>query len=146
MLKYRVWDKADRKFVYPVLDISNDFYKTYPEERFVFDKLIYSRDNIELFENDIISIEFINSRNRSKKKWFLAIVSDHGRTNEIVDQRGDWFLSALMKRSGLDSYQGWIDNTYRTLPQIKNFDVKLGNVHENMDILIDWYLKNINKG
>lgn len=141
MLKYRVWDKNEQKFIYPVIDITNDFYQNYPSERFTFDKFVYEKDDVEYFENDLIEIEFTNSNNwRYKRKYLTLIYPNHL-------ERGDWALYRLKYNPDfkIDFYVGPVDNTYRRIPQIENVIVKIGNIHQNFDILKDWYLNQIKK-
>lgn len=142
MLKYRVWDKIEQKFIYPVIDITNDFHQKYPKERFVFDKFIYEKDGVEYFENDLIEIEFANSNNwRRCGRKYLTLISPHHL------ERGDWALYRLKNNSDyqIDFYNGVIDNTYRQIPQIENVINKLGNIHQNFDILKEWYLHQTKK-
>lgn len=136
MLKYRVWDKGERKFIYPVIDITNDFYQNYPKERFVFDKFVYEKDGVEYFENDLIEIEFTNSKNwRYKRKYLTLIYLNHL-------ERGDWAISRLKSNPDyeIDFYKGWIDNSYRRIPQIKDVIDKVGNIHQHFNFLKEWYL------
>lgn len=136
MLKYRVWDKFEQKFIYPVIDITNDFYQNYSKERFIFDKFVYEKDGVDYFENDLIEIEFTNSKNwRYKRKYLTLIYPNHL-------ERGDWALMRL--KSGpdyeIDFYKGWIDNSYRRIPQIENVIQKVGNIHQHFNLLKEWYL------
>lgn len=136
MIKYRVWDKQEQKFIYPVIDITNDFYQTYPKERFVFDKFIQEVNGIDYYENDIIEIPFTNSKNWRRKRNYLSIVCDDNITHSW---RGDWYV--MNKRE--EWYDGWIDSTYCSIPKIDKVIQKIGNIHQNFDILKDWYLKQI---
>ena len=74
MLKYRVWDKSEQKFIYPVIDITNDFYQNYPKERFIFDKFVYEKNGIEYFENDIVIHNFENSRVPGKFMEIMCVI------------------------------------------------------------------------
>lgn len=137
MLKFRCWDKIDQRFIYPVIDITNDFYQNYPPERFVFDKFVFKKDGIGYYENDIIEIPFINSNNKSRKKLFYAVI----RPNHL--ERGDWAIYRLKYDPdfSLDFYTDIIDNTYRTLPHYDSEPVILiGNIHQHFNILKEWYL------
>lgn len=136
MLKYRVWDKIEQKFIYPVIDITNNFYQIYPKERFIFDKFVYEKDGVEYFENDLIEIDFTNSKNwRLKRKYLTLIYPNHL-------ERGDWALMRLKSNPEyqIDFYNGWIDNSYRQIPQIKDVINKVGNIYQHFNLLKEWYL------
>ncbi len=140
MLKYRVWDKQEQKFIYPVIDITNDFYQTYPKERFVFDKFVQEVNGVEYYENDIIEIPFKNSNNKSRTKLFYAVIFPKHL------ERGDWAIYRFKYNPDfvIDFYDGRIDNTYHILPHYDYDSFSLiGNIHQNFDILKDWYLEQI---
>lgn len=139
MIKYRVWDKINQRFIYPIIDITNNFYQNYPQEKFVFDKFVYEKDGIEYFQNDLIEIEFTNSKNwRRKKKYLTLIYPNHL-------ERGDWALYRLKSNSdyNIDFYTGPIDNSYRSIPKIEKVIAKIGNIHQHFSLLKDWYLSQI---
>jgi len=137
MIKYRCWSKTEQRFIYPIIDITNDFHRTYPAEWYVFDAFVFEKDGLEYYENDIIEIPFINSNNKSRKKRFYAVI----RQNHL--ERGDWAIYRLKYDPDfrLDFYDGPIDNTYRTLPHYDREPVSLiGNIHQHFNILKEWYL------
>lgn len=144
MIKYRCWDKTEQRFIYPVIDITNDFYRTYPVERFVFDKFIFEKDGVEYYENDIILHNFEYSTRSGNFKEIMCLIepfdvhSFFGYTLlRYTDYcRSRWKLD-LHHRSDIYrtewKYRRSISSTFRGVTS------KLGNLHQNENLLIDHY-------
>lgn len=131
MIKFRVWDKLKKKFIYPVLDICNDFHIKYPADRFTFDRFIPNNRNIELYQNDIIIVQFFNRKSRPPRDFPCVIMNDTSlqRFDDYLFRNHSYpciYPSSIGKFS--TRYGDWADKC--TL---------IGNVHENMDYLEDFY-------
>jgi len=61
MIKFRVWDITNQKFIYPVLDITSGFELNYPSDKFIFDRLIDIMDDVEIYQNDIVEADWTKS-------------------------------------------------------------------------------------
>lgn len=136
MIKYRVWDKNEYKFIYPVIDVTNDFQLKYPSDRFVFDRfLLNDRHGNECYEHDIVYVEYRNNNNKIKD--ILAVLVNGGHHFD----KFDWYLLGV-DRIKYDVLWPLPElNNYRKTHGFNSITVKVGNVHENFNILDEEYNK-----
>ena len=143
MLKYRVWDKLDQAFIYPVIDITNNFYQNYSKERFVFDKFVYEKDGVEYFENDIVIHNFENSKNPGKFMEIMCVIEPLNMNSffgynlsRYEDYCKQWVEPVHYYSSIFQTEWKYRRSTGSPFQDIIK---KLGNIHENHQILIDHY-------
>lgn len=144
MIKYRCWDRTNNKFIYPVIDIGQDFYSgIYTPDRFVFDKFLFERDGIKYYENDIVIHNFENSKNRGKFMEIMCV---------IEPLNTDSFFGYHLQR--YEEYcRRWFNPVHYNSPifqkewkyrrsngsPFRGITKKIGNIHENYWILINHY-------
>jgi hypothetical protein len=145
MLKFRCWDKTDQRFIYPVIDITNDFHSgIYTPDRFVFDKFIFEKNGIEYFENDIILHNFENSKRSGKFKEIMCLIepfdpmSFHGYN---LLRYADYCLKRWQFNVHHNSDIYHTEWKYRRSngSTFNGVTSKLGNLHQNKNLLIDHY-------
>lgn len=128
-LKFRTWDKTHKRFIYPILDISNDFYSKYPDTEFVFDRLIFEKDGVEFYQNDIVIVEYHESGRYKNKRLYLAVL-----TLENIVHRFDSYLFRFCNFEHLYL----VPELMKYTAHYVNYDFeKVGNIHENFDLLVN---------
>lgn len=128
-IKYRVWNIENQKFIFPVIDISNNFYTQYPRDKFIFDRLVHVlNDGTELYENDIVSATWIYTGKPHINKDYLAVVIRYDYLSRFDDYFYRWHKCRLETPNSLRVYRT------RTVDHITT-SVKLGNIHQNFDLL-----------
>lgn len=114
-IKFRVWSILRKSFVYPVIDITNDFNDMTHENR-IFEQYIERKDKkgVEIYEGDITNYGIVT--------WFNSLSWDCGGSNHP----GFYFkpIGYDLLDEELDYYLGFDD------------DVEvIGNIHENKELL-----------
>jgi hypothetical protein len=134
MIKFRVWDITNQKFIYPVLDITSEFELNYPVDKFIFDRLIDIVDDVEIYQNDIVEADWMNDKRKVKR--FLGVVVDTNyieRFNEYLYRHPDKVYEHLYPVDGLTSYRQHYTKFNSQRP------TKLGNIHQNFNLIEDQY-------
>lgn len=129
-IKYRVWDIEKQKFIFPVIDISNNFYTQYPRDKFIFDRLIHVlNDGTELYENDIVSATWTYTGKPSIKKDYLAVVIRYDYLSRFDEYFYRWRNCQLsIYGTPLHKYRSHFGDHITT-------SVKMGNIHQNFALL-----------
>lgn len=143
MIKFRVWDITNQKFIYPVLDITSEFELNYPVDKFIFDRLIDIVDDVEIYQNDIVEADWMNDKRKVKR--FLGVVVDTNyieRFNEYLYRYAfrhtDKVYEHLYPVDGLTSYRRHCTEFNLQRP------TKLGNIHQNFSLIEDQYTVYLN--
>lgn len=145
MLKYRCWDKTEQRFIYPVIDITSDFYSgIYTPDRFVFDKFIFEKDGVEYYENDIILNNFENSKGSGKVKEIMCLIEPFDMMSfggYHLCRYTDYCLSRwkLHLHHHSDIYRNEWKYRRSVASPFNGVTSKLGNLHQHENLLIDHY-------